>query len=122
MEFIIFSIIILIIIRYTYCADDAQTSSSIIVVLDSWDVCPVKVSQRGLQAKLVVSPSVSGALAVVEPRKLPVPDIICQEPPDEEDSFRCRRRPGTGTATGEVRLCGKGDRDPCAIPSLFGEG
>lgn len=53
-----------------------------------------------------------GALAVVEPRKLPVPDIICHEPPDEEDSFRCRRRPGTGTATGEVRLGGKGDRDP----------
>lgn len=69
--------------------------------------------QYGLQAKPDEErSSVRPAFAVVEPRRLPVPDIICQEPPEDEDSLRCRKRPGTGTATGEVRFAGNGDRDP----------
>lgn len=56
---------------------------------------------------------------VAEPRRLPVPEIICQEPPDEDDSFRWRILPGTGTATGEVLFEGNGDLDPILDESLF---
>lgn len=53
--------------------------------------------------------------------------IICQDPPDDKDSFRERIRPGTGTATGDVRLVVKADDGRgedlglCAVVSLFGE-
>lgn len=51
-----------------------------------------------------------------EPRKLPVPVIICQLPTlkEEEDSCRCRRRLETGTVTGLVRRFW-GDQAPTGI-------
>lgn len=85
------------------------------------------VSEDGLGELLLDTPGPSrgsgGALAEVEPRRLPVPDIICQEPPDEEDSFLCRILPGNGTATGDVRFGfgGRGERVPGPPLSLFGD-
>lgn len=91
------------------------------VVLDSCEFKPVQVSQLDLQQILAeVLASASPACVVVDPLKLPVPEIICQDPADDDDSLRCLMRPGTGTATGEVRFGGnKGDREPCVGPSFW---
>lgn len=106
-----------------YCADDVARSSSITVTLDSWEFWPEHVMQCDLQANAEVdNNSGSAQFEVVDPRKLPVPEIICHEPAEDEDSLRCRKRPGIGTATGDVRLFdSKGEHEPWPTLSLFWE-
>ena len=57
----------------------------------------------------------------VEPLKLPVPEINCLEPPEDEDSLGSRNFPGIGTANGKVQF-GSGDLEPWLNKSLFGDG
>jgi len=65
-----------------------------------------------------------GALAVVEPHRLPVPVTNCHESPEDDESFRCRtcELRGMGTPIGDVRFVDNDERESCAAPpSLFGD-
>lgn len=68
--------------------------------------------------------SIGGALTVVEPHRLPVPDTNCHEPVEDVESFRCRRPGlhGMGTPTGDVRFADNGEREHSAtLTSFFGD-
>lgn len=111
----------------THCIWNTLVSSSFTFALRSCDVCRVlrQVVHDGLQSESGASAlSRCGALAVVEPHRLPVPVTNCHESPDDVESFRCRtcELRGMGTPIGDVRFADNGERDSCAaLPSLFGD-
>jgi len=96
-------------------------------MLRSCDVRRVlrQVVHDGLQSESGANTlSRCGALAVVEPHRLPVPVTNCHESPEDVESFRCRTwgLRGIGTPIGDVRFADNDERDSCTAPlSLFGD-
>lgn len=86
-----------------------KQSSSITVVLDSLLTGVSQHSDERLDALDSTDFGEGASPSDEVPRKLPVPVIICQLPALSEpgDSWRWRRRLGTGTATGLVRHDGR---------------